>query len=111
MAIPKFRSAMAMAKVPPGFSIKLAGHKDDKPEMPSLKLPDGFDAQGKKPGDKIQIVVEGTLGDDGSLMVESVNGIPMDGDKEPDAEDQGAFEGKEPEGADGMTHGDDMEAM
>lgn len=92
-----FKSA-GRRKMPPGFAKHFAGHAMDSPEMSPIKPPEGFDLQGKGPGDTVQAVVEFEVTDDGMLMPKTLNGISLDGgeDKKPfeDKDDVGAFSGQ-----------------
>ncbi|MGB7195356.1 MAG: hypothetical protein WBD81_18020 [Collimonas pratensis] len=91
-----FKSA-GRRRMPPGFAQHFAGHKMDSPEMAPIKPPEGFDLQGKGPGDTVQAVVEFEVTDDGMLMPKTINGISLDGgEMKPfeDADDQGAFAGQ-----------------
>lgn len=44
---------------------------------PTFKAPEGFEMDGKKPGDTVEFVCEATVGEDGMLAIKSVNGIPI----------------------------------
>lgn len=101
---------MAFAKdvkrpAPPGFTKHLAGEKpmDDGP-MPIMPPP-GADMEGKQAGDKVQIVIEGTVTEDGMVKPDTWNGVPWDAKDKPDmdkgsSDDQGGMDDEpEPEAA------------
>lgn len=75
-------AALVVKPAPPGFAKHLAGQKGmDEPE--GIKPPEGFDLQGKGPGDMVQVVMEMKVGEGGMLIPMKMNGIPMDGAEEP----------------------------
>lgn len=51
---------------------------------PTFKAPEGFEMEGKKPGDTVEFVCEATVGEDGMLTIKSLNGIPLSGGDEDD---------------------------
>lgn len=95
----------AQRPAPPGFTKHLAGQKpmDDRPAP--IMPPPGADMEGKQAGDKVQVVIEGTVTEDGMVKPDTWNGVTWDGKEKPEmddsgsSEDQGGMNEPEPEAA------------
>lgn len=88
-----------MAKAPPGFAKHFAGQKPEDAGPAPIAPPEGADMADKKPGDKVQIVIEGTVTEDGMVKPETWNGIPWDGETpKPDMDDSGGGDDHDPLG-------------
>lgn len=85
MAYNKSKPAMAVMIGAPGSPDKEPDHDEGE-----FHAPEGFDMEGKKPGEMIEAVVELEIKDNGMLCVRKLNGMDVEGyeDKETPKEEE-----------------------
>lgn len=97
--IPAHTRSMPARK--PSVAIMVGGKEPDHEEEGYFTPPDGFDTEGKKPGERVEFVGEAEVMPDGRMCLKKVNGIELSGEQEA----TGEAEPKTPSFTDAMMGG------